>query len=70
MGLKWAVMYLQSLLAALFSCPWMTGSHSSRVDDIMPLCGMRAVFAAAWLQVCIFESWVDPDAQHEGAKRL
>lgn len=48
----------------------MTGSHSLRVDDIMPLCGMRAVRAAPWLQVCIFDSWVDPDAQHEGGKWL
>lgn len=48
----------------------MTGSHSLRVDDIMPPCGMRALFAAAELQVCIFDSWVDPDAQHSGGKRL
>lgn len=45
-GLKCAVMYLLSLLAALFCCPWMTDSHSLCVDDIIALCGMQPVYSA------------------------
>lgn len=33
----------------------MTDSHSFCVDDIMALCGMRIVYSATSLLVCIFD---------------
>lgn len=47
-GLKCAVMYLLSLLAALFCCPWMTDFHTLWMDDITALRGMQAVHSAAY----------------------